>query len=116
MDYAALLYDPIYRRLGVPAQLTSKRPDASAVTVVVIDKTAGIDVSGALDMMSLRPAALVRAREVLDQGVQMSELDGGSIQFNEGTWLIDQHHMKPSPHGERDGEVMLFLTDESHYG
>ena len=37
MDYAALLYNPIYETFGVPAELTSNRQDAAGVAVTVID-------------------------------------------------------------------------------
>lgn len=115
MDYAALLYGPIYDQFGVSAQLTPSG-STSAVPVVAIDKTKGVDVSGAMDIWSLRPAAIVRMQDLTDQGVTLSEIDGARIGFNGKSWLIDSHYMKPSPHGEASGEVMLFLTDESAYG
>ena len=60
MDFSALLLNPIYDVLGVSASLTPAGVGAVAVTITALDKTSGVDISGELDMMSLRPAAIVR--------------------------------------------------------
>jgi hypothetical protein len=116
MDYTALLYSPIYDVLGVPADLTPNRPEPPTVSVVVIDKTAGVDISGAMDVMSLRPAAVVRTQDLAAAGVSTSELDGGTLRFSGQTWRIDMHHARPSPDGLLSGEVMMILLDERTYG
>ena len=110
MDFSALLLNPIYDVLGVSASLTPNGIDAEAVTITALDKTSGVDISGELDMMSLRPAAIVRLADLSALGVAILDLDGGSISFNGSSWRIDMHHKVPTPDGS--GEMMLFLMDQ----
>lgn len=114
-DYSTLLYSPVYSLLGVSAQLTPALVGSTPITITVLDKTAGVVINETIDIQTIRPAAAVRAYEILDQGVGTGDLDGGTLEFNEKTWRIDMHHMKPSPGGERSGEIMMFLIDESAY-
>jgi|TARA_R110000782_G_scaffold30776_2_gene76353 hypothetical protein len=110
VDFSSLLLNPIYDLLGVPATLTPFGAGA-AVSIVVLDKTAGIDISGQMDMMALRPAAIARLADLSALGVAITDVDGGSITFNGSTWRIDMHFKKPTPDGA--GELMMFLMDEA---
>jgi hypothetical protein len=108
VDYTVVLLNPIYHGLGVPALLTP-RGAAEAVRVTVIDKTATIEVSEAFDVHTVRPAATVRMRQLIELGVAASQLDGGTLEFNERVWTIDSHQTKPSPDGVSSGELLLWL-------
>ena len=79
MDYAALLYDPIYETFGVPAELTPNRPDATRIAVTVIERTTSTDASEEFDLNTLRPGAFVRRRALDEAGIASAELDGGLL-------------------------------------
>lgn len=112
MDYQALLYDPIYARLGVAATLTPVEPGLS-VSLTVVDKTAGIEVTlGDAAIQSVKPAAAVRMVELADNDLEPEDVDGGTIAFNGKTWTVQGFMLKPSPKGENDGEVLLFLSED----
>ena len=111
MDYAALLYDPIYETFGVPAVLTANRPDAAGVTVTVIERTTATDASEEFDLGTVRPGAFVRRRELAVAGIAAGELDGGTLVFGGRSWLIEAHAPRPGPDGEASGEILMHLTE-----
>lgn len=112
MDYQAVLYDPIYARLGVSATLTPLEPGLS-VSLTVIDKTAGIAIDlGDTSLQTVKPAAAVRMVELSENDLEPADVDGGTITFNGKTWTIKGFMPKPSPNGEADGEVLLFLIED----
>ena len=81
MDYATLLYDPIYEIFGVPATLTPNRPGAAGVVATLIERTTSADASGEFELDTLRPGAFVRRRELDQTGIAPAELDGGTLDF-----------------------------------
>lgn len=111
MDYSHLLYSPVYDLLGVAGFLTPNLPGAGPIPVTVLDKTAGVDVSEAIDLVSVRPAAIMQMRDLVELGLRPADLDGGLIEFNGGAWLIDMHQLRPSPDGARSGELLMFLLE-----
>ncbi len=111
MEYAALLYDPIYETFGVPATLTPDRPDATSIAVTVIERTTSTDASEEFELDTLRPGAFVRRRELDQAGIAPAELDGGTLVFGGRTWLIDAHAARPGPDGESAGEILMHLTE-----
>ena len=108
IDLATLLYDPIYSAWGVTASLDA---GAAPVSVTVIDKTLDIRTGQWLELHTVRPVAAVRAPELLAAGVTFDDLDGSAIAFNEKTYRIESHRLKPAPNGEAHGEVYLILTE-----
>jgi hypothetical protein len=113
MDYGALLYDPIYAVLGVSALLTPVDGDPG-ILVTAIDKTSGIEVAGggAFDVLTIKPAAAIRVRELSALGVALADLDESTLSLNGRLWRVRSHMLKPSPRGELEGEVFLILSDE----
>jgi hypothetical protein len=110
MDFAALLYNPVYRALGVPAVLDMGTDGEANLTV--IDKTAGVslDFGGDVAVNTVKPACVVRTSDLAEQSVDVLALKGNTITFNGGTWRIEGRVMKPGPRGETEGEVYLILT------
>ncbi len=106
------LLDKIYNSpIGVSATLTSA--GGQSATVTVVDKTAGISIPDARTQIdTIRPIAMVRARELETAGISMSDLSEGSIAFNGAIWRIKDYRPVPSPEGETDGEIMLILLFE----
>jgi hypothetical protein len=113
MDYGALLYGPVYAALGAPAQLTLVEGEPPLL-VTAIDKTAGVEVatSGSFDVLTIKPAAAVRVRELAALGVALADLDESTLSLNGRLWRVRSHMLKPSPKGELEGEVFLILSDE----
>lgn len=108
MDYQALLYDPIYNALGVSAQLDLGTD--GIVPLTVIDKTAGIAVGDGVEVHTIKPACDARMVELLSVGVSFDELENAPITFNGKTWTVTHHELRPSPRGENDGELRMFLS------
>jgi hypothetical protein len=108
IDFSALLYDPIYAVLGVPAIVTPST-DASDIPLTVIDKTEGvmIEEGNAISIATTKPAAMVRVSELSSLGLTRSDLKQGRISFNNGNWTIVATQPKPGPNGP--GEVYLIL-------
>ena len=114
MEWASVLYAPIYAALAVPAELLPAGA-ADPITVRVIDKTAGTDVGDSIDIQTIRPAADIRASEVLAAGFTPGDLDGGTLTIDGRAWRIDSHFPRPGPAGETGGEIRMILLDESVY-
>lgn len=108
MDYQTLLYGPIYDVLGVPGILHMGGL-LGDVPVTVIDKTAGLTLQQAVDVQTVRPAAAVRAAELVARGVNLDKVTDKILTFNGGDWQIVGLHPNPSPNGEADGQIWLIL-------
>ena len=111
MDYAALLYAPIYETFGVPAELTPSRLGAASVAVTVIERTTVTRASEEFELGTVRPGAFVRRRELDQAGIAPADLDGGTLVFGGRSWLIETHGSRPGPDGEASGEVLMHLTE-----
>lgn len=108
MDYQATLYNPIYAAIGVPCTMTIA---GVAYEVRVLDKTAGVAVGTNTEVQTVEPAAVVRAPELSDKGIpSVAALKGAILEFNGRRWRVRNWQPKPSPRGEDDGEVYLFLS------
>jgi hypothetical protein len=105
-------YDPIYNTLGVPATLASA--GGQSATVTAVDRTSGVSIPDPRTQIeTVRPVARVRARELEQVGILVSDLPEGNITFNGQAWRIKTYQPMPSPAGEADGEIMLILLFES---
>lgn len=109
------MLDRIYEsEIGVSATLTAGTgTGADGLSVTVIDKTSGLEISDQENLQTIRPAAIVRMAELTAAGIAHSELDSGSLALAAKTWRIHSHFLKPNPDGELKGEVVLLLMDES---
>ena len=111
MEYADLLYDPIYASFGVPAVLTPNRLDATGI-ISVIERTRATDASDEFEFGTLRPGAFVRRGQLADAGIAPAELDGGTLAFGGRSWRIEAHAPKPGPDGEASGGILMHLAEE----
>lgn len=120
IDYATLLYGPVYAIQGVPAVLTLTDTAGTEVDLTVLDVTSGMAIDGAqggrkrftAEVETVEPAAMVRQTELTEKSIALADLDGASIAFNGKTWFIRNHGFRPSPNGEAEGEIALFLTEQ----
>lgn len=107
MDWASLLYAPIYATLGVEAVLTVACGDPP-MALTVIDKTAPAAINfRSADVLDIKPACMVRAADLAD--VDKAKLRDASITFNGNTWTVKSHELIPAPTGEGQGEIRLIL-------
>ncbi len=115
LDFSAILYGPIYAVLRVACTLAPDGGDA--VDVYAIDKTAGIALgqSGtggqAVDVQTVRPAAIMRAVDLDAAGISTADLVDATLVMNGTTWRVVSFLERPSPNGAADGEVYLILQD-----
>lgn len=104
-------YDALYTALGVEAELTPIGTGIPVDTIFVIDKTAGVETGDGVTVSSVKPAAAVRYYQLTARGVSRDQLNGSTISFNGGTWIIRSTQLRPSPDGEAEGELLLILTE-----
>ena len=114
MDYGSLIYVPIYAAFGVPAVLTPNRPDATGISVSVIERTTSADASDEFELGTLRLGAFVRRRDLDAAGVAPAELDGGTLAVGGRSWRIEAHAPRPGPDGEASGEILMHLAEDPH--
>ena len=107
IDYSALLYDPVYNALGVPANLT--HPAGVSKITVVDDTRPSTNIAGQMAVLSVGPGAFARIPELAAAGVNRSDYDGCALAFNQRTWIIRSHELRGSPNGEDQGEVRFSL-------
>ena len=107
-----ILYSAVHDVLAVTATLTPSGGDP--VEIEVIDKTAGVEVQGpgSLGMPTVEPAAVVRSVVLADAGLTRSDLPRATLVLNGVTYRVKSSRPRPSPGGEADGEVMMYLAEQ----
>ena len=63
-------------------------------------------------MKTIRPAAIVRMRELTDLGLGREDLEDAALELNDKIWRVKASMPKPAPTGEADGELYLFLFED----
>jgi|ERR1700687_3984005 len=123
VDFAALLYRPIFDRLAVTATLIPV--NGQLYTIAALDKTEGVALAqpGGLTLETLTPIAELMMSDLLKLGLTEAVVDGGTITLfapgadtsilaNGVTWNIISHRMNPSPSGRADGTIYLQLEGD----
>lgn len=108
-DHLRLIYqDPL---IGTTAELTIAGEGQQPVSLVVIDKTSGVEVflQGA-ESSTVKPAVVTLMDELNELDLEPSDLRNASIEVNGGAWVVISYYLKPSPLGQDDGEIYLILT------
>ena len=109
MDYGALLYDPVYAGIGVPATFNAGAGD---VALTVIDDTRPkFNPAGQGDVRSVGPGAYARIPELTANGIGRDDYIDALLSFNGQTWVVRSYDIMGSPNGEDMGEVRLFLSE-----
>ncbi len=65
-----------------------------------------------MDVKTIRPAAIIRMRELADRGLSRDDLEDALIELNGKLWRVKATMPKPAPTGEADGELYLFLIED----
>ena len=113
IDYSALLYDPIYAGLGVPATLTLTGTAGEIAITVIDDTRRKTQASGSVEMRSVGPGAFARIPELTAKGVARDDCDGATLTFNGRTWIVRSQEACGSPNGEDLGEVRFLLKSSA---
>jgi hypothetical protein len=115
IDYSALLFDPVYAELGVPATMTA---DSTAVDITVIDDTRpkALPVSAgtqAAEVRSVGPGAFARIYELTQKGIARADYADALLAFNGRSWIVRSWELRGSPMGEDWGEVRFLLKESA---
>jgi hypothetical protein len=118
IDFNALMYDPVYARIGVPAVLTVAGSDGAEVEITVIDDTRPkvLPISTgaqAADVRSAGPGAFARVPELAENGIARSDYADAVLAFNGRTWIVRSWELIGSPNGEDLGEVRFALKADA---
>lgn len=107
IDYSALLYDPVYAELGVPAVM-------AGADITVIDDTRPkslpvVTAATVAEVRSVGPGAFARIYELTANGIARADYVDAALTFNGRTWTVRSYELRGSPMGEDWGEVRLLL-------
>jgi hypothetical protein len=108
IDYSALLFDPVYGELSVPATLSLGTAGEIALTVID-DTRSKTQTSSGVETRSIGPGAFVRMTELNAKGLRPQDYVGATITFNGRNWMVRSHELRGSPNGEDFGEVRFLL-------
>jgi hypothetical protein len=114
VDYSALLFDPVYAEIGVPAVIGTSE-------ITVIDDTRRkvlpiVTGAGVAEVRSVGPGAFARVYELIGKGITREVWVGATIAFNDRTWTVRSYELRGSPNGEDNGEVLLLLKADDGNG
>lgn len=109
IDYSALLYDPVYADLGVPAVLTAAGTAGEVALTVIDDTRAKTITSSSLEVRSVGPGAYARIPELAENGIERDDYMDSVLTFNGRAWVVRSYELRGSPNGEDVGEVRFLL-------
>ena len=110
IDYSALLYDPVYDELGVPATLTAGTAGEIALTVIDDTRPKRQASGSGVEVSSVAPGAFARMPELIANGIVPDEFEGAVLTFNGRSWTVRNHEMGGNPNGENFGQVRFLLS------
>jgi hypothetical protein len=114
IDYSALLFDPVYAELGVPATLTAGASAAVGITVIDDTKPKVLPVAGGTqtaEVRSVGPGAFARIYELAGKGISRADYGDAALVFNGRSWVVRSWELRGSPMGEDFGEVRFLLKE-----
>jgi hypothetical protein len=109
IDYSALLFDPVYEALGVPAVI-------GTTEITVLDDTRPKEhpiavTGGPAVVRSVGPGAFARIPELTEKGITRDVWLDAPLAFNGRTWTVRSWELRGSPNGEDLGEVRFLLKE-----
>jgi len=109
IDFSALLYDPVYAEIGVPATLLASGTAGQIALTVIDDTRSKILSAGSAEVRSVGPGAFVRIPELAENGIARDDYIDAMLAFNGRTWTVRSYELRGSPNGEDFGEVRFLL-------
>jgi hypothetical protein len=116
IDYSALLYDPVYAELGVPATMTIAGGTAVEITVIDDTRPKVLPVSAgtqAAEVRSVGPGAFACIYELAQKGIARADYADAVLAFNGRSWIVRSWELRGSPMGEDWGEVRFMLKESA---
>jgi hypothetical protein len=114
VDYAALLYDPVYAEIGVPAIMTAAGDTGVDITVIDDTRPKVLPISAgtqAAEVRSVGPGAFARIYELIQKGIARADYADALLVFNGRSWIVRSWELRGSPMGEDSGEVRFLLKE-----
>lgn len=114
IDYGAVLYDPVYAEIGVPAVMTVTGADTGTDITVIDDtrpKTLPMAPGSGAEVRTVSPGAFARIPELAGKGIERANYDQAVLAFNGRTWSVRSWEVRGSPMGEDLGEVRFLLQE-----
>jgi hypothetical protein len=108
IDYSALLYDPVYAEIGVPANFIAGEIEAS-ITVIDDTRPKQMPAETFADVRSMGPGAFARIPELVANGITQDVWIDAALNFNGRNWTVRSYELRGSPAGEDQGEVRFLL-------
>lgn len=116
MNYSRISLRRNYRLLGVPVELDisgTVYPQPGQPELRAIEMSEGVDLGGPIAVETARPMASIMAQSLIDLGLSIDDLnlnmDECILTMNGKSRNVTSAKPMPSPSGENDGEIMLFL-------
>jgi hypothetical protein len=119
INFATMLYRPIFDRLGIVAKLVLATGTfdtmPNGTPLIALDKTMGVPLSvgSGTILETVVPVVEFMMMDLTALGVSKGDLDGGEVTVNGKTWNVVSHRMNPSHSGEADGTVFLLLEGDA---
>ena len=110
LDYGAVLYDPVYAEIGVPATLTVTAGADVAITVID-DTRPKVLQNGSAETRSVGPGAFARIYELANNTITRDQYTNAALAFNGRSWMVRSYELRGSPTGENFGEVRFLLKE-----
>lgn len=107
IDLTALTLNPIYSILASDLTLED------GTVISAIDKTAGISISEAIGIETIKPAVAIRKQSLIDADIDIESLMKTDVTLNGKAWTIINYKSYPGINGEDDGEIYLFIQENS---
>jgi hypothetical protein len=112
LNYTATVLGPIYSLIGTTTQFVLN--DDSIIELVALDKTSGVEVTdNTIDVSTIRPACSIRMADLVALEKAPEDLMEAVLEMNGVSWEVKSYFPRPSPAGERDGELYLILMESS---
>ena len=112
IDYSALLYDPVYAGIGVPATFTTSLLEVS-LTVIDDTRPKVLPAGVTAEVRGVGPGAFARIPELEANGITQADWIDATLLFNGGSWVVRSYERRGSPNGEAKGEVRFLLKETS---
>lgn len=109
IDYSALLYDPVYAEIGVPAAFVADGTAGEVELTVIDDTRRKIQASNGVEVHSVGPGAFARIPELTAKGIVREAYKGSVLTFNGRSWTVRSYELTGSPNGEDLGQVRFLL-------
>lgn len=90
----------------------------SDVTLRMLDKTVGVRVGDPDEpsVETILPAAYVRMSELDENSITRQQIDNSTVTIGGRNWRVKSHVLRPTPDGELEGELCMFLMGDAANG